>query len=70
MHLLSPLVARLREVRHTGRWYKIAELSGVPYNTVARISQGRIGNPSVKTVEKLYAAMNELDASDPARQPG
>ena len=61
MHLLSPLVARLREVRHTGKWAKIAELSGVPYNTVARISQGRIGNPSVRTVEKLYEAMDRLE---------
>ena len=67
MHILEPLRQRLGDCKHTGRWQKISDLSGVPYNTLARVYQGRIKNPSVVTVEKLYAAMNSLDMTEPVK---
>ena len=49
--LLEFVVRNLRD--SVGRWPQIAEASGVPYSTVAKIGQGETGNPRVESVQKL-----------------
>lgn len=49
--LLEFVVRNLRE--NVGRWPQIAEASGVPYSTVAKIGQGETENPRVESVQRL-----------------
>ena len=41
--------------RWKGYWRDISAGSGVPYNTVTKIAQGRTRNPRILTIEKLHA---------------
>ena len=49
--LLAFVVQNLRG--SVGRWKEIAEASGVPYSTVAKIGQGETENPRIESVQKL-----------------
>jgi predicted transcriptional regulator len=49
--LLAFVVRNLRE--NVGRWKEIAQASGVPYSTVAKIGQGATDNPRIESVQKL-----------------
>lgn len=49
--LLSFVVRNLRE--NVGRWKEIADASGVPYSTVAKIGQQETTNPRIETVQAL-----------------
>lgn len=49
--LLAFVVRNLRE--SVGRWREIAERSGVPYPTVAKIGQGATKNPRIESVQSL-----------------
>lgn len=52
---------RLEESR--GEWPQISKDTGVPYFTVTNIAQGKVEDPRISTMQKLY---NHLKASDPA----
>lgn len=43
-----------------GTWLAVAKLSGLHYDTVARIARGKMESPSVQTVEKIVAALERL----------
>lgn len=49
--LLSFVVRNLRE--NVGRWKEIADASGVPYSTVAKIGQQETKNPRIESVQAL-----------------
>lgn len=49
--LLGYVVRNLRA--NVGRWRQIAEGSGVPYSTVAKIGQRETENPRIESVQKL-----------------
>lgn len=44
-----------------GTWAAVSKLSGVHYDTVARIARGKMETPSVQTVEKIAAALETLN---------
>lgn len=50
--MLPEVVALLLEQR--GNWRSICEATGVNYNTLQKIAQGKSENPGVNTVEKLH----------------
>lgn len=43
-----------------GHWVAIAAQSGVPYDTVTKIAQGKTRNPRVQTVLKLHGYLQKL----------
>jgi predicted transcriptional regulator len=62
--LFAFVLRRLGETR--GRWTDAAKYSGVPYDTVKKIAQGRTKDPSVSTVQKLADYFERLDAFEAA----
>ena len=54
--------------RHKGDWPQIADETGVPYDTLAKIARGVIGDPGVRKVEKLAANLKLRDTQQAARQ--
>ena len=44
-------------------WALVAEMSGMHYDTLARIARGDIGNPGVLAVEKIAAALEKIKAT-------
>lgn len=54
---LSELVVQLQKLKGTGAWGRIAQLSGVDYDTVARIARGSFENPGVVTCERIEEAL-------------
>tara|TARA_B100000029_G_scaffold495222_1_gene559979 strand:- start:427 stop:615 length:189 start_codon:yes stop_codon:yes gene_type:complete len=51
MNTLEWVIAELHKRR--GEWREIAEASGVPYFTIAKISQGVTKNPRWQTIDAL-----------------
>ena len=51
MSILNDVVERLAQWK--GHWRDIAEGAGVPYDTVAKVAQGRTKNPGILTVDRL-----------------
>jgi predicted transcriptional regulator len=51
---------RLDETR--GRWTDAAKYSGVPYDTVKKIAQGKTKDPTVSNVQKLSNYFHRFDA--------
>jgi predicted transcriptional regulator len=45
---------------------KLAERSGVPYHTLAKIKRGETTNPRIKTVEAVMGAMRKTRAKPAA----
>lgn len=67
--LFAYVIRRLAETR--GRWTDASKYSGVPYDTVKKIAQGRTKDPSVSTVQKLadyFERLEEFEASS-AKEP-
>lgn len=58
--ILEYLKRRLNDAK--GEWPKIAEASGVPYDTIAAIAQGERENPTLRSVQPLLNYFHELDA--------
>lgn len=54
---LHQVVESLQRLKGEGAWLDVAKATGIHYDTVARIARGSIKNPSIKTVEKLEAAI-------------
>jgi transcriptional regulator with XRE-family HTH domain len=65
---LSELVDELQQLKGSGGWKRIAQTSGVDYDTVARIARGKFPNPGVMTCERIAEAMERL-RSEPAAEP-
>ena len=64
--LLEFVVLNLR--KNVGRWPQIADASGVPYSTVAKIGQGETGNPRIESVQKLADYFAQRAATEPAER--
>lgn len=47
----ASVIAMLQETK--GQWRFVAARSGVPYDTLWKIADGRIANPTVDTLQKL-----------------
>jgi len=57
MNILEHIISELHLRR--GEWKAIAKESGVPYFTIAKISQGVTKNPRWQTVEALQGALEK-----------
>lgn len=55
------VVRRLGEKK--GQWGRVSETSGVPYDTVTKIAQGKTKNPRINTIERLDRALREMEAA-------
>lgn len=62
----ADVLKALDDHKGDGTWEKVAILAGIHYDTVARIARGKMGQPSVQTVEKIAAALRTL-FPDPLR---
>lgn len=49
--LIDQVRTRLQKAR--GTWADVSAKSGVPYHTLAKIAQGQVTNPRVRTVQRL-----------------
>lgn len=58
--ILAFVIRRLQESR--GYWPQIALATGVPYFTITNIVQGKVDDPRVSTMQKLYDYFNARDA--------
>jgi hypothetical protein len=47
----ASIIAMLQATK--GQWRRVAASSGVPYDTLWKIAEGRIANPTVDTLQKL-----------------
>lgn len=65
---LSQLVDELQKLKGSGAWNRIAEKSGVDYDTVARIARGSFVNPGAVTCERIEDALAALQ-SDSTQVP-
>lgn len=54
-------VRRRLDEEYRGQWSLISKDSGVPYDTIAKIVQGRRENPGVKTLQPILDWMNARD---------
>jgi len=43
-----------------GNWRRISEISGVPYDTLTKIAQGKTTNPRVETIANLDDALRQV----------
>lgn len=57
---LHQLVSELQKLKGSGEWKRIAQASGVDYDTVARIARGNFPNPGVVTCERIEDALAQL----------
>ena len=53
MDILSPVIGRMEHLTHA-ELRALAKDSGVPFETLQKIRKGYIGNPGIRTVQKLY----------------
>jgi hypothetical protein len=51
-NVLALVVAGL--AARKGQWRDIAEGTGVPYDTVTKIAQGKTENPKIQSLQPLY----------------
>lgn len=56
----AELIRRLQACKGTEAWSDISRLSGVRYDTLAKIARGYIKAPSVQKIEQLAAALEKL----------
>jgi predicted transcriptional regulator len=52
MNLLETVISALNERK--GNWPSIASDNGVSYSWLTKLAQGKIPNPGIQTVERLY----------------
>jgi predicted transcriptional regulator len=55
--IVADIVRRLADAK--GKWRQIAIASGVPYDTLTKIAQGKTKNPRVETIVSLDEALRE-----------
>jgi predicted transcriptional regulator len=63
---LSPVLARLREVRHSDLG-EVSRRSGVPESTLRKLRYGEVKDPRIQTVQSLH---NYFASRDEAENPG
>lgn len=56
---IETVVERLGRLK--GRWKEVADVSGVPYDTVTKVAQRRTKNPRYDTVRRLDETTRQLD---------
>lgn len=54
---------RRRLAEGKGKWTDFSRDSGVPYFTIAKIAQGKVANPRIKTVQALADYFNRTQAA-------
>lgn len=59
--LLGYVLAQLES--HRGEWPKIAEESGVPYDTICKVVQRQIEDPKVSKIQRLANYFRGLEAA-------
>ncbi len=59
--LYDVVMARLREKRVSQR--TVADESGVPFSTLAKIAQGKIKSPSVHHIQAIYDYFQDKEAA-------
>lgn len=66
----EPLIGYVtRRLAETKRMHKVLAVeSGVPYSTIAKISQGRITNPGVLTAQQLADTLRAWERRKPVIQ--
>lgn len=69
--MLGAVLRRLNEEK--GAWPRVAEESGVPYQTITKIGGGFVRNPGVLTVQALFdyfeSRPEQSTAADRTRAP-
>ena len=63
--LTDSVIRRLNERK--GQWREIADLSAVPYPTLAKIARGVIPEPGGRKLERLDRVLAQLDETDKKR---
>lgn len=58
---IKVIAARLQTQK--GSWRLLSEKSGVPYFTMTKIARGTITNPTIDTLNKLLAALDEIEGA-------
>ncbi len=61
MDLLTPVLERLKSATEADM-REIAEATGVPAPTIAKLKYGQTDDPRISTVQKLYAHLIPQDA--------
>jgi len=56
----SELLAALDKCKGDGTWKAISEVSGVHYDTVARIARGDMSSPGIKVCERIADALAHI----------
>lgn len=64
----SELIAALQHHKDSGDWERISKLAGLDYSTLARIARGVISNPGVLTCERIWAAIGQIERTQPAHK--
>ena len=64
---IDDLISALQGLKGSGRWNRLAEVSGVNYFTIARIARGAIKSPGLLTAQRLAAAIPAVRAEPPPR---
>ena len=57
MNLLQQVINELQ--RRKGDWVSIAQEAEVSYSWITKLAQGKIPNPSVVTIERLYLILKQ-----------
>jgi hypothetical protein len=58
--ILEYVRRRLNDCR--GEWPRIAERTKLPYDTIAKIAQGKRPNPTLDSIQPIVDYFRELDA--------
>lgn len=59
---IERIISELQARKGSGLWRKVSSVSGVHYDTVARIARGAIKNPGALTLEHLEQAFRVVKA--------
>ncbi|KVN35587.1 hypothetical protein WJ63_36770 [Burkholderia pyrrocinia] len=65
---LECVIAKLQA--NKGKWRRIAQETGVPYDTLTKIALSRVTDPRVSNVQALHDYFVKVDASVPAANRG
>lgn len=52
---------------HRGRWREVCALAGVGYDWMSRTMQGTIQDPGVLRVERVLAALDQIESESRAK---
>ncbi|KVM69827.1 hypothetical protein WJ61_22325 [Burkholderia ubonensis] len=65
---LECVIAKLQA--NKGKWRRIAQETGVPYDTLTKIALSRVTDPRVSNVQALHDYFVKVEASAPAESSG